>query len=390
MAYLMSPAPYQTFAKRQLLAIFAIGTVGGVMVNLQPLLLGDLVREGRLSAVQLGQAAMLELLGMAISIGIAGNWMPLRSQRAIFIAVGSSAALCNVWTLVGSGVWILVSRGFAGLLEGVMLWLTVALYARVEVPARMNAIYLFVLASTGFLLASLVSLWLMPTFGSLGGFACITLMNLSVAAWAPMLPSSFVSLGGASKEKSRSRGAALPGIRGCVGLMALFSYIAAVLSVWIYISPLGFQSGITSRSVNAALTLAIGAEILGALTASVMAGRLKYRNVLAVGIPLSILLCALLWHSLPGWAFIATTMGFGFLWYFLMPFLMPFVIAADPTKKAAMLSGSSQMFGCAAGPFVASLVVTQSSSRPAVIAGGALFAFTLLLITGVDRQRGAG
>ena len=382
----MSTYVRQAFTRIELTAILAIAIVGGIMVNLQPLLLGNLLAEGRLTTAQLGQAAMLELLGTAISIGAAGAWMPLTSLRPQFVLIGMAATIANLLTMISSGGWVLAARGVAGLLEGVMLWLSLALFTRVAVPARTNGIYLFALAITSFCLASLLSLWLIPVFGTIGGFACIALVSLAATILALRLPKAFFPLSDSNTTAVNmpSRHGNLPSIRGCVSLIALFGYIAAVLSVWAYISPLGTQSGLSPSIVDAAVSLAIAAEIAGALTASLVSRRLHHRLLLVGGMIGAILLCGLMWRGLTSIGFIAWTMTFGFLWYLMMPFQMPFVIAADPSRRAAMLSGMAQMFGCAAGPLLASLVVSQTDARPVLLIGSSLFALSTILVIFVD------
>jgi predicted MFS family arabinose efflux permease len=384
----MTPSSEQRFTTLQLTVILTICVVGGIMVNLQPLLLGELLAAGQLSAPQLGQAAMCELLGMALSLCAAGLWMPLTSQRSKFAVVGVLLAAMNLCTMISVGYWILAERGAAGILEGLMLWLTVALFTRITTPARMNAIYLFALSITGFCVASALSLWVVPRFGIAGGFAGVTLLSLLAAACALLLPTAFIRLSDSPDAASVPGGhATLPSARGATGLLALFTFIAAVLAVWVYISPLGLRLGLAAPTVNLGVSLAIAAEIVGALLASVMSQRFNYRTVLQAGMGAAIILYLLMWHLVTAASFIACTMAFGFLWYLMMPFLMPFIIGADPSRRAALLSGSAQMFGCAAGPALASLFVMHDDVRPVLAVGIALFVLTMILIFLVERSR---
>ena len=56
----------------QIFALMFCGVVGLMIPGLQPLLLGALVEEGRVSASQIGVVATGELLAMGLTAGFAG------------------------------------------------------------------------------------------------------------------------------------------------------------------------------------------------------------------------------------------------------------------------------------------------------------------------------
>ena len=72
----------------------------------------------------------------------------------------------------------------------------------------------------------------------------------------------------------------------------------------------------------------------------------------------------------------------GFFYMFVVPFLVPLAIEADPSRRAAILSGGVQLLGSAMGPFLASLLVGQHGVRSALdlAAGLIVLAFAIIAV----------
>jgi hypothetical protein len=86
-------------------------------------------------------------------------------------------------------------------------------------------------------------------------------------------------------------------------------------------------------------------------------------------------------------AFLVLSGAFGFLWLFVLPFLVPMILEADPTRRAAVLVGGAQVLGASFGPFFASLLVTETDSRGALMFGGACLIGSVLLAFGLYQSR---
>ena len=122
-------------------AVIGMGVVALLIAGLAPALLGALVEEHRITDAQLGLTAMLELLFMGISTGLAGAFLKP-------VAFGPSArapallfAAANVATIHASGVGVLVVRALAGIPEGLLLWITVGMIARSRTPERWAGVF---------------------------------------------------------------------------------------------------------------------------------------------------------------------------------------------------------------------------------------------------------
>lgn len=80
---------------------------------------------------------------------------------------------------------------------------------------------------------------------------------------------------------------------------------------------------------------------------------------------------------------------FGFLWLFSLPFMVPMVIAADPTRRAAVLVGGAELAGGSLGPLLASFVVSDVDVRGALGFGAVSLALTVAIAFGLHRRERA-
>jgi MFS transporter, DHA1 family, inner membrane transport protein len=144
-----------------------IGVTSGMVPALQPLLLGQLAAEGRISLAEIGQAAMLEALGMALAASIAGAMLPPRRLRAIAVGAVLTGLSVNVATPQLSGLSLAMLRGLGGISAGMLLWLWIGLLTRAALPARLIAIAVTLQASFQLALSSLFASYLLPWGGSI-------------------------------------------------------------------------------------------------------------------------------------------------------------------------------------------------------------------------------
>ncbi len=86
-------------------------------------------------------------------------------------------------------------------------------------------------------------------------------------------------------------------------------------------------------------------------------------------------------------AILAVSAGIGFFWMFGSPFFTPLVIEADPTRRAAMFGSGAALLGCAAGPLIASLLVSDSDVRASLILGVVLIGAAMTVVVGLSLVR---
>jgi hypothetical protein len=323
----------------QSVAVMFVGVVGILIAGLQPLLLGALGQENRLSAAQLGHAATAELLVMGLAAALAGAWVKPERLKLIGLACGLALAAANLATLGVRGEGITLARAAAGAPEGLMLWMIISLISRAPRPERWSGIYLTVQTLAQLLLASALTAWVLGRYGANGGFVALAGFGALAALASLAVPDRYAALA----HSTETRGLSPPA--GWASLAACFLFLAFIVGVWVYAEPLSHQSGHGPQVAGAAVSVSLGFQVLGGGAATLLAGRIRWFWAIVVCGALDFALLALFW-SLPGApVFLAASAAFGFLWLFVMPFLAPMTIEADPSRHAAVLLGGANLLG---------------------------------------------
>ncbi len=364
----------QTFPRSAALATLVIAVISGFIPTLQGTLLPQLVSEGRLTLAALGQVAMAEALGTLVSIALATAMLKpqrLRLIAALAAAVGLSLDLVTAHLQGGE---IVAARFAHGLCAGLLLWLWVGFLTRSDNPARWIAAYVTLQAATVMLLSYWFTSSLLPWGGAKAGFIVVAVFYGVLLLLAALVPNGFAPL-------MKNGGSIVPGLKGWIGLFVAFCQVAAILSLWVYIKPVGQHAGLSDEAIGFAVTLGLGSQILAGLAASTVAGRAR-PSVLLVGVSMASL-AAIVCLGLVGdnrIAFTAAIIVFAFMWIFSTPFLMPYLIDVDPTRRAAVHMSTAALVGVAVGPAIASFAVSQSGVTGALWVAGVLYGLTALVI----------
>jgi hypothetical protein len=364
----------------QLGVILLIGVCGVMIAGLQPLLLGTLAQEGRITAAQLGHAATAELLLMGAASAYAGGRWKAERLRAIGVISAFALAALNVATIWASGETVTLLRALAGVPSGILIWITIAMIARSPTPERWSGIYLTIQTLAQFVLAAALAAWVISRSGANGGFVALAVLCAICAFAALLLPDRFAPLvaGNASSN--------MPNARGLVALAAPFLWMAFIVGVWVYAEPLSRQAGHAPTVAGVAVSISLACQVLGGATATLLAGRLRWFRALLFCALLNVG-CLLAFAVLPGESLYLLTSGvFGFLWLFSLPFMVPMVIAADPTRRAAVLVGGAELAGGSLGPLLASFVVSDADVRGALGFGAVALALTVAIAFGLHRR----
>lgn len=365
---------------QQLSVILLVGVCGVMIAGLQPLLLGTLAQEGRITAAQLGHAATAELLLMGIASAYAGGRWQAERLRAIGVVSALALAALNVATVWASGETVTLIRALAGVPSGILIWITIAMIARSPTPERWSGIYLTIQTLAQFVLAAAITAWVISRAGANGGFVALAVLCLISAGAALALPNRFAPLvaGGTASN--------MPNAHGFVALAATFLWMAFIVGVWVYAEPLSRQAGHAPTVAGVAVSLSLAFQVLGGATATVLAGRLRWFPALMF-CALVYVGCLLAFAALPRESlYLVTSSVFGFLWMFSLPFFVPMVIAADPTRRAAVLIGGAELAGGSLGPLFASFVVSDADVRGSLAFGAVGLAATVAIAVALHRR----
>lgn len=370
------------FTARQTAAVMIVGVIGVLIPGLQPQLLGALLAEARLSTSALGLLATAELLAMGIAAGTAGWLLSVNRLRAIAASALIATAALDLLTPFASGAGLFAARIAAGFGEGVLIWLAIGLIVRAARPERWSGIYLAFQTLAQLALATAMGVTIIPLAGSAGGFYLLALVTALGLAALPWIPRAYTGL-----DHGDTAGTALPA-RGIVALIGVTLYLAFIVSVWVYIEPLGLQRGIDAATVRLVAPLSLAMQVAGAAAAAALAGRLPARSVVAGIAVANLFLLAVMAAPPSAAAFVVATAIFGFLWLFAMPFQVPILIAADPSRRAATLIGGAQLIGSSLGPFVAAFVVSDKDVGPVLWFGATCAVTGVFALTGMGAGQG--
>ena len=125
----------------QAIACLSLGVTSLLMAGVLPALLGALADEHRLNAAGIGLTATFEALTMGIITGVSSVWLPPKRLKLIATIALLSLAVADFATTILSGVSVMAVRAFAGLPEGILLWITVGMIARTVTPERWAGVF---------------------------------------------------------------------------------------------------------------------------------------------------------------------------------------------------------------------------------------------------------
>lgn len=363
------------------LSVVLIGAVGGIMPSLQPLLLGRLATEGTIQSTGIGQLAMAEALGMAVTVGLAGVF--LKGTHLRWIASGALllVAVCNALTGQMAGAPLLMLRVGSGVGSGLMLWLLIGLLARVALPTRVTGYYVILQGAGALALAAAFTSVVLPASGAAGGYMTLGVIALLMSGAVALIPRGYAPL-------PNTTGAALPNGPGTIGLLSAGLHLAGIMALWVYAVPVGRTLGLDSGTIDVAVSAAIGVQILAGLAAIVLA-RLKPIPTVLGCAAASILAAAVILNTGQPGLFMAALALFSFAWVFVLPYHVPTLIELDESRGSLMLLTSAQLIGIAGGPLLASFALEGDNATGAAKVSIALFAMaSITLLTAKAAMRG--
>jgi predicted MFS family arabinose efflux permease len=357
----------------QISLALTVGSTALLMLGLQPLLLGALVEQGRLTVDQLGLAATAELLALGLTSGLLASLLKPARVRIINALACAALAAANILSVVTSGYGFVASRALAGMAAGFLVWIAIVMITRSRAPDRVAGIFLTVQTLAQAALAALLPVTAMVRWGANGGLAALAGLAVMSMLASLVLQDRFSPLPKPAETK-----AGLP-LRGIAGLASVFLYMAGIVGLWVFVERLGASAGTSTQVAGIAVAAALAAQVTGSSSATFLSGKWPTMPVLAACALGNIAVVTLLGAPIGQSLYLIGVVIFGFLWLFAMPFQTKLLIELDQTRRSAMLLSAAQLLGCAAGPLITSAFATDASLRGALAADAALFGAALLL-----------
>jgi predicted MFS family arabinose efflux permease len=379
----MNHAP--EMSTRQVAAALAIGTIGVLMVGIQPILLGELVEAKQVSLEGVGIVAMAEIVTLGLGVVLGDALLPWSRLRLITIVAALLAAGLDLLTLLAAGDGAMTAvRAAAGLPEGILIWGATGVVVRTTNPSRIAGIFFVAQtvaqAALGAVLANLV----IPHLGWQGGFVALGVLTLLPCLLAFRQPARLAPLASPTMSGFRwSMATMLP-------LAVVFLQLATLGSFWAYLEPLGKAAGFDARAAQTLIAGVLAMQVVGGTVASIAVRRLAVvPTLLACSIALAAVTTTI--HQLPGGSMASFGLGcalFGFVWLFMLPYHVGLAFTADASGRLAGLVPAAQLLGSAFGPLTASFIV-EGENAAAVPLLSAAFAIAAALLLLLARRRNA-
>ncbi|TIN32822.1 MAG: MFS transporter, partial [Mesorhizobium sp.] len=343
----------------QLAAALWIGSVGLLILGLQPVLLGALYSEGHVTGDELALVATAEMIAIAIGSAIVAMLLPARNMRWKSAALLVLLALANFWTAYAMSSNALIgARTLAGLAEGGLVAVATELIARSRRAERIGGYFVTLQTLAQCALALLLALYAVPAAGAAGGFVALGVVCLLSLVVAWIVPDDYADL---PKDEHFANVLTVPAI---TALLSIFCYFMFFGAVWAFLEPLGAEFGIDGRTVGLMVSASLAAQVMGAMTATVFEARIDYRFAITV-IGAIATISSVLLASGPGLSvFWSVALVMGLILLFIVPYQIRLAIAADETRNAVLLVPAAQLFGLAIGPVAASLLIDGQNFRP--------------------------
>ncbi len=370
----------------QVAAALWIGSVGLLILGLQPVLLGALFDEHRINLDQLGLVATAEIIAIGVGSAVATMLFSTRHLRVkSTILLVALAALNAAMSSAETPNAILLVRTLAGVVEGGMVAVSIELIARSRHAERMGGIFVALQTLAQCALVFGLGKWVIHATdagatGANAGFLVLAVVCLVSVAAALLGPAEYGEL---PKQKGSMDGVLT--LRSILALLGIFAFFMFVGAIWAFLEPLGGQNGINSQTVAFMVSASLAAQVLGALAATWLQAHIGYRIAIPacslLGLAASIVLgihptLAQFWGAV---------LVIGFIWMFIIPFMIGQTIDADSSRSTALLIPAAQLFGAALGPLAASTLVVGDDARAvpmfsigAVIASLVLFGLFLI------------
>ena len=380
----MNHAP--EISARQVAAALAVGTIGVLMVGIQPILLGELVEAKQVSLEGVGIVAMAEIVTLGLGVVLGDALLPWSRLRLITIVAALLAAGLDLLTLLAAGDGAMTAvRAAAGLPEGILIWGATGVVVRTPNPSRIAGIFFVAQtvaqAALGALLANLV----IPHAGWKGGFVTLGMLALLPCLLAFRQPARLAPLAPPTVSGFRwSMATLLP-------LAVVFLQLATLGSFWAYLEPLGKAAGFDARAAQTLIAGVLAMQVVGGTVASFAVRRLAVMPTL---VACSIVLAAVTTtiHQLPGGSMLNFALGcalFGFVWLFMLPFHIGLAFRADASGRLAGLVPAAQLLGSAFGPLTASFIVEGENAAAVPLLSAAFAIAAALMLLGTRRRNAA-
>lgn len=330
-----------------------------VTPGILPLVVAQLLADGRATISQSGYIAASEYAAMGIATLLAPRFATLTGLRQKALIASAASIAGNLICLYLSGNWIIFARLLSGAGAGILAWLQYAYLARARHGERLSGIYLAAYVMAGAAIFLLMPIFFLPTYGVNALFVAIAVTALLAAIGSYHGPSTLAD------DKKRPNTAPLStqglGLQPLALLASVFFMTAFTTGVWVYLDPIARLNGISPRVTGIAAVICLITQAAGALFGGFAAGKFPNRTMLCTLGFLAIMqgLYILFTHVSP-FGLIVFTALLGFVGCAVYPIQLALLVEADPSRKAAEYFSVPYVFGGGFAPFMVASIASEN------------------------------
>ncbi|NWF11638.1 SDR family NAD(P)-dependent oxidoreductase [Pseudomonas salomonii] len=372
-------------SRKHLSVALALGSIAVLMVGLQPLLLGELLAQNRLSLEGVGLVAMGEILSLGLGVVLGDLLRSVFSLRVITVVAILAASGMDLITANTTGDGALaLTRALAGLAEGLLLWGTVNLIVQGPAPDRVAGVFMVVQTLGQAAVAAVLAYWVLPIQSTSSyGFVflgVLTAASLLLVRWQP----SRLTNQQAEHAESTKFGW---GLNHVLLLGLAFMQLSAIGGLWAYLEPLSKYVGMDAQSAQLLVSGTLLMQVLGGCLGIILVRRVSDYSMLAVAASLlgGIALGMYFSTDMGVKVFLMLCGAFGLIWLMLTPFQVRIALQLDRSGRIAALVPGMQLLGCAFGPLMSSQWVVGENAEYVLLVS-ATFSLIALTLVGLLRR----
>lgn len=357
-----------------------LGSLGLLILGIQPVVLEPLVRFGRISEASLGTTATVEILAIALGSVLGAGLLRHMSARVVALASLLPFVAANLAMHWLAGLTpLLAARALSGLSGGMLVGLAVVAIARGQRPERLSAAFLVMQTVAQLCLAAVIPNLAQHVLPADVGFAALAALGVASVSFVALLPKRL------QPPRPRLNEHAAAGAGAWMALAGCSAYLVAIVAVWAYFGVWEHQIGIAEQAIGTMTALSLAAQVVGAAAAGWLGSMLPVRPVLLlVGVAQAAVVLGLLHWTAPA-AQVGLAIAFGFLWLFALPLQTRLLIDADPARRIVLHLAAAQLGGSAVGPTLAGFFVTTGRVDGALWTGIVVFVVAALM-SGLGRR----
>jgi cytochrome P450/predicted MFS family arabinose efflux permease len=347
---------------RQPLATFVaactVSSVGGLLFNIMPALLGSAAARFSLDDAQVGVAGTSMLAGFAVVAATSRQWINRFDWRTLVVGGTGlsvvSLAVCALLQTYGALLGALFATGM-GL--GLLYTVTIAIVSENHRPDRAFGIKLASEVLLAIVAVLLVTQFVAARWGFAGTVVTLAAICAVVSlAGLPGIPARRALVPPDERfAMIRRPGTELSPIRNWapwLGLGALFVSFGGLAALWAFLTQIAPSFGVDDRTVAVLLMLGLAFSGAAGIAAAVIGDRFGRTPPLTIGMLLAIagVVVLMVGHGLAGY-FIGALLAVG-LWNFPLAYQMGMIASADPSGRISVLMPAALAIGSAIGPIL--------------------------------------